>query len=553
DNLDTVGTEEYSVFLKVLLNFMYENVNTDVLPEFCDILFSKGYLIMLPKTQIIRNDPMVRKVSTQVIGEMLKILAAKYLTVKDNDNIDTCKDIHMSTVSNGSLATLEQRIYLEKATDRFVAMLHPDPDIYYTHNPAILFWAFTSCRISNSIRLRVLSQWFKTENTLPEDLIQSAVWELLLNVLIQSKDNTVVTNCMEALNICIERGDETAKEEFSTLIWSMLPEVLSYSLINCNEIETNICYILDVAIAELPSRMDQSVCLKVAVLITTLYSKNTVDAKDVNLKYHFEFVCLKLCLLLLDVSIKQNDDKVLLTYINRTGFLPCVLSATNSSDDKVACTSLQLLTCIIFYFTKNNYKPKLVLELQTDLIIKSLRQDSENERGTSLLQLIHLILSSGPNTPIVLTYDLTEQPSQIQQCKALRALMFRIQLMLCCRDSKNQSSGGWKTLNSIFKHAILYKNDSNLVASLTSQPWTHTLIRFQLTQNITQEFLAFAQNWLNLLKITIKKGKEGTNYHISKYSLIAKTLNMLKNNLNEEESKETSKNVLGIVNEILEL
>ncbi|XP_045777878.1 uncharacterized protein LOC123875865 [Maniola jurtina] len=633
DNLDMIGIEEYGSFLKLLMNFLHEKVNADVLPAFCDVLFSKGYLIILPKTQITRNDAMVRKISTLILGEMLKILAAKYLTVKDNDNIAICKDIHtglvelqngiekpqnlvlqlqknepyglliyiyfycqssenpeeatasllphliehilrlpefvkppgyiikalwlvfaMSTVSNGSLDSLDQRIYLEKATDRLVAMLLPEPDIYYTHNPAILFWAFTSSRISNFVRLHVMSQWFKIENTLPVDLIQeSTVWELLLNVLTKSKDDTVLTNCMEAIHICIERGDEIAKKEFSTLIWSLLPEVLSNALINCDEIETNICYLLDLAITELPSNMDQSEYFKVAVFIATLYSKNKVVSKDVDFKYHFEFVCLKLCLLLLDMSRKHSDDKVLLTYINRAGFLPCVLKAINSLDDKVACTSLQLLTWITFNFTKNNYKPKSVHELQADVIIKSLRQDSENERGGSLLELVRVIFGSGPNTPIVLSYELEDYPSQMQQCKALRALMFRIQLMLCCRDSKNQSSIGWKTLNSIFKHAVVNKNDANLVATLTSQPWTHTLIRFQLTQDVTTEFLMFAQNWLNLLKVTIRKGKEGTNYYISKHSLIGKTLNMLKSNLNADETKESNKNVLGIINNIMEL
>ncbi|XP_069361633.1 uncharacterized protein [Maniola hyperantus] len=634
DSLDMIGTEEYGSFLKVLMSFLHEQTNADVLPAFCDVLFSKGYLMMLPKTQIMRNDEMVRKTSTLILGEMLKILAAKHLTVKDNDNIATCiKDIHiglvelqngiekpqniglqlqkndpyglliyiyfycqssenpeeatasllphliehilrlpkvdkppgyiikalwlvfaMSTVSNGSLDSLEQRIYLEKATDRLVAMLYPEPDIYYTHNPAILFWAFTSLRISNFVRLHVISQWLKIENTLPVDLIrESTVWELLLNVLLKSKDNTIVTNCMEAINICIERGDETAKEEFSTLIWSLLPKVLSKALISFHERETNICYLLDLAITELPSKMDESVYFKVAVFIATLYSKNTVNSKDVDFKYHFEFVCMKLCLLLLDVSMEHDDNKVLLAYINRAGFLPCVLTAINSSDDKVACTSLQLLACIIFHFTKNNYKPKSVLELQTDLIIKSLRQDSENERGAFLLELIRTIFSSGPNTPIALSYELEDYPSQMQQCKALRALMFRVQLMLCCRDSKNQSSSGWKTLNSIFKHTIAYTNDANVVATLTSQPWTHTLIRFQLTQDITPEFLIFVQNWLNSLKVTIRKGKEGTNDHISKYRLIGKTLNMLKRNLNADESKDSNKNVLSIINDIMEL
>lgn len=63
----------------------------------------------------------------------------------------------MSAVSNGSLKSLDERVYLEKATDRLVGMLHPDPSVYYTHNPAILLWAFTSQRIPNYVRIHVVS------------------------------------------------------------------------------------------------------------------------------------------------------------------------------------------------------------------------------------------------------------------------------------------------------------------------------------------------------------------------------------------------------------
>lgn len=63
----------------------------------------------------------------------------------------------MSTISNGSLESLGERVYLEKATDRLVAMLYPEPSVYYTHNPAILLWAFTSLRISHCVRLHVVS------------------------------------------------------------------------------------------------------------------------------------------------------------------------------------------------------------------------------------------------------------------------------------------------------------------------------------------------------------------------------------------------------------
>lgn len=51
-----------------------------------------------PKLHLLfRNDVSVRKVSTLVLGEMLKVLAEKYLNVNDVQNSDTCaKDIHVS-------------------------------------------------------------------------------------------------------------------------------------------------------------------------------------------------------------------------------------------------------------------------------------------------------------------------------------------------------------------------------------------------------------------------------------------------------------------------
>lgn len=47
---------------------------------------------------------------------------------------------------------------------------------------------------------------------------------------------------------------------------------------------------------------------------------------------------------------------VLLTYINRPMFLPGVLSATNSSDERVACAALQLLSYVVHYFTRYGYE-----------------------------------------------------------------------------------------------------------------------------------------------------------------------------------------------------
>ncbi|KAJ2948374.1 hypothetical protein O0L34_g7611 [Tuta absoluta] len=635
DNHNQIPTEEYGVFLKFLLSFLNDNENAEILTDFCDVLFSKGYLTLLPQAQIIRQDMTVRKVSTLVLGEMLKALSEKYLNANDARDRGTCaRDIHMglvelqngiekpqsigqqlqrsqpyslliyiyfycqssenpeeatstllpylvehilrlprtfsppvyivkalwlvfamSTISNGSLESLEERVYLEKATDRLMSMLEPEPSVHYTHHPAMLLWAFTSLRIPNIVRIQVLSQWLKLENSIPEDLTnEPMVWELLLNILIHNKDQNTVSNCMKVLQDCVDDGDENSEEKFAMFVWSALPNVLSKALIDDFEIDINTCYLLELATKVLPKEIDQAICLKVAVLITTIFSKNKDSIIDVGSKYHYEHVSMNLCLYLLGLSNNQNDNRVLLIYMNRPGFLQCVLAATNSSDDSVACAALQLLTYVVHYFTKHHYQPNAILQIQTHLVIKSLRQDSTNERGASLLQLVYMVLNSGANTPLVLSYDLDVQPSVMQQCTALRALMFRIQLMLCCRESKSQTLAGWKTLSSIFRNAIMAKNDPNLVAILTSQPWTHTLVQFQLTQSITEEFLTFVQNWLTLLKITVKKSQDVKKRQLSKHSLVIRTLMLLKKHLVvDEDMKELKEKTLAVAWDIMDI
>ncbi|KPJ09833.1 Protein 4.1-like [Papilio machaon] len=79
----------------------------------------------------------------------------------------------MSTISNTSLKSLEERVYLEKATQRLILLLQPDPTVFYTHNPAILLWSFSSSRIPDYIRTEVIS-WLLT---LPESLHSTQIWE----------------------------------------------------------------------------------------------------------------------------------------------------------------------------------------------------------------------------------------------------------------------------------------------------------------------------------------------------------------------------------------
>ncbi|XP_028027383.1 uncharacterized protein LOC114240900 [Bombyx mandarina] len=450
----------------------------------------------------------------------------------------------MATISNGTLDSLEERVYLEKAIDRFIVMLQPDPSVYYTHNPALLLWAFTSLRIPDYVKLHVLSQWLLIEDSFPTELTtEPTLPQLLLNVLVHNKDSTIVENCVKALRMYVENEGSI---EIADLVWSMLPDVLSKALIDECCLESNVCYLLDFATSALPSELDQTGCVKTAVLLSALYSNN-----DSDYDCRYEYACLKLCLYLLGLANNQNDNRVLLTYVNREGFLPRVLLATNSRDDKVACASLQLLSYIVHYFNKNNYQPKTLLQIESNFIINSLRKDCNNERGASLLQLVYMVLNSGVNSPLSLAHE--PGPCEPQQWSALRALMLRVQLMLCSRESKTQTSAGWKTLSTIFKHAIVTKNDTKLVAILTSQPWTHVLIQFQLTQNTTIEFLTFVQNWLTLLKITLKKSQDEKKIHPNRQSLVIKTLLMIKKNtVDEDDLKEINNKVLVVVKDILE-
>ncbi|RVE46224.1 hypothetical protein evm_009114 [Chilo suppressalis] len=95
-----ISTEEYSVFLKFLLLYLQESGNREVQLDFCDVLFSKNYLTMLPHAQIAMNDLSVRKMSTLILGEILKSLADKYLNIDDSGagNDTYSRDIQMGLV-----------------------------------------------------------------------------------------------------------------------------------------------------------------------------------------------------------------------------------------------------------------------------------------------------------------------------------------------------------------------------------------------------------------------------------------------------------------------
>lgn len=91
-----------------------------------------------------------------------------------------------------------------------------------------------------------------------------------------------------------------------------------------------------------------------------------------------------------------------------------------------------------------------------------------------------------------------------------------------------------------------------MVATLTSQPWTHMLIRLQLSQGLTTEFLAFAHDWLTLLRITLGNCKEDAKRYISKYNPVTRTLVLMKKRLDAEDQtfKEVNEKILCIIDNI---
>lgn len=78
-----------------------------------------------------------------------------------------------------------------------------------------------------------ISQWLNLEDTLPLELTaEPTVWEILLTILVQTAARTIVVNCLEALNMCLDAADEDVREKFAMLVWGMLPNVLSKVLID---------------------------------------------------------------------------------------------------------------------------------------------------------------------------------------------------------------------------------------------------------------------------------------------------------------------------------
>lgn len=80
----------------------------------------------------------------------------------------------------------------------------------------------------------------------------------------------------------------------------------------------------------------------------------------------------------------------------------------------------------------------------------------------------------------------------------------------------------------------------------------HILIQFQTTQQITPEFLTFVQNWIKLLRITVKKSQEENEIQLSKHSLVIKTMMVLRKLTADDCLKETADKIIVVAKHILE-
>lgn len=181
-----------------------------------------------------------------------------------------------------------------------------------------------------------MAQWLELENSLPSELAkQSVVWSLLLNILSQNVNQIIHENAMTSLKHCLNDGTDETRQEFSSLLWSLLPGILSKVLIDFDSnigirslnlfllflmknaiyqkqyvSDTNARHILELATILVPTEVDQTISLKVAVLLSTIFTKTIENCNHNNEnKYHFENVCLKLCLYLLGFANTQQDDR----------------------------------------------------------------------------------------------------------------------------------------------------------------------------------------------------------------------------------------------------
>lgn len=73
----------------------------------------------------------------------------------------------------------------------------------------------------------------KFEESLPTELVSEAsVWEILLNILVVSREQGVAEHCAAALHACAEEAGAGGREQLARAVWAALPEVLAQALVD---------------------------------------------------------------------------------------------------------------------------------------------------------------------------------------------------------------------------------------------------------------------------------------------------------------------------------
>ncbi|GBP27261.1 hypothetical protein EVAR_77275_1 [Eumeta japonica] len=431
--------------------------------------------------------------------------------------------------------SIEDKILGDKCTERLMDLLKPNPTLYYTHHPAILFWVLTTKRLSNKLGSCVLSCWLEIEDTVPAELIpHPALKHLIVTILENCDSRRILSHAARVIQLCLKKLNAEENQHFTKHLWAIVPNVLAKRTDTNFDSDRNCRYLLELVAGLNPTSLDATICARTAHLVCGLFSMSSIDNyTDSDDRLHFEYVCLKLSLVLLELARMQQDIRVLRIYSNNVEFLRCVLASTQSARAQVACAALQMLSHLVYYCNRMQYKPGKRLEMDTVTIVKALRAHSnDDERGPALAQLLYILLNSSAS-PLTLS-DRIRLEEEGQACNAVRALMFRVQ-MLCCKETEDQSSAGWRVMSVIFKYAT-QKKSVKLITTLTLQPWMHTLIRYQTAKSYTPEFLSFARTWLNFFRITFDQNQnKNKKLLLHKHSLLYGTLVSLRGKINSSD------------------
>lgn len=73
-------------------------------------------------------------------------------------------------------------------------------------------------------------------------------------------------------------------------------------------IGTNAKHILDLATVLIPKEIDDAICLKISVYVSTIFIK-TADHVQNSDKLFMDYTCLKLCMFLLEMADGKKDSR----------------------------------------------------------------------------------------------------------------------------------------------------------------------------------------------------------------------------------------------------